>query len=199
MSTVALSLEVRLTEELVESIQAKKRIVEQEMPTLVRIVEAISRALREGKKVLVFGNGGSAADSQHITAELVSRFRRERRAMAAIALTTDSSILTAIGNDYGFEEVFARQVEALGQAGDVALAISTSGNSPNVLRAIQKAKAMGMKTIGFTGQQGGKLKDAVDICFRVPSNSTPRIQEAHITIAHAICEVIEADCSQENA
>lgn len=201
MSTVALTLEMRLTEEILESIQAKKRMVEQEMPTLVRIVEVIARAIRDGKKVLIFGNGGSAADSQHIAAELVSRFRRERKAMAAIALTVDTSILTAIGNDYGFEEVFARQIEALGQAGDVAMAISTSGNSPNVLKAVEKARGMGMRTIGFTGQNGGKLKDAAEICFRVPSNSTPRIQEAHITIGHAICEVIEADLSheQENA
>lgn len=199
MSTVAVRLETRLTEEVVESIQAKKRVVEQSMPTLVRVVEAISEALHNGKKVLTFGNGGSAADSQHIAAELVSRFRRERRALPAIALTTDTSILTAIGNDYGFEEVFARQVEALGQPGDVALAISTSGNSPNVLKAVQKAREIGMRTIGFTGEQGGKLKDTVDICFRVPSPSTPRIQEVHITVAHAICEVIEADFAQDNA
>ena len=199
MSTVAVSLESRLAEELMESIQVKKRVVEQEMPTLVRIVEAISEALRNGKKVLTFGNGGSAADSQHIAAELMGRFRRERRALPAIALTTDTSILTAIGNDYGFEEVFARQVEALGQPGDVALAISTSGNSPNVLTAVQKAREIGMRTIGFTGQQGGRLKDAVDLCFRAPSPSTPRIQEVHITVAHAICEVIEADLSQNNA
>lgn len=155
--------------------------------------------LREGRKILLFGNGGSAADSQHIAAELVSRFRRERAALPAIALTTDTSILTAISNDYGFEEVFARQVEALGQEGDVVLGISTSGNSPNVLNAVRKAAEIGMKTVGFTGQDGGKLKECVDVCFRVPSQSTPHIQEVHIAVAHALCEVIEEALCQENA
>lgn len=191
--------EASIAAELADSIQAKQRVIEKELPTLNRIADLLNRALREGGKILFFGNGGSAADSQHIAAELVSRFRRERAALPAIALTTDTSILTAISNDYGFEAVFSRQVEALGQEGDVALGISTSGNSPNVLNAIRKATEMGMKTVGFTGQDGGKLKEYADICFRVPSQSTPHIQEVHIAVAHALCEVIEETLCQENA
>jgi D-sedoheptulose 7-phosphate isomerase len=149
------------------------------------------QTLAAGRKVLIFGNGGSAADSQHIAGELVSKFRRERQALAAIALTTDTSILTSIGNDYGFDYLFARQIEALGQEGDVAWGISTSGNSPNVLRAVKTAREQGLITLGFTGQDGGELKNLVDICFCVPSSSTPRIQEVHITVAHALCELVE--------
>lgn len=193
------NFEASIAAELSDSIQAKRRVIEEELPTLSRIANLLNRALREGRKILFFGNGGSAADSQHIAAELVSRFRRERAALPAIALTTDTSILTAISNDYGFEAVFSRQVEALGQEGDVALGISTSGNSPNVLNAIRKATEMGMKTVGFTGQDGGKLKEYADICFRVPSQSTPHIQEVHIAVAHALCEVIEETLCQENA
>ncbi len=191
--------EASIAAELADSIQAKQRVIEEELPTLNRIAGLLNRALREGGKILLFGNGGSAADSQHIAAELVSRFRRERAALPAIALTTDTSILTAIGNDYGFGEVFARQVEALGQEGDVALGISTSGNSPNVLNAIRKAAEIGMKTVGFTGQDGGKLKECVDICFRVPSQSTPHIQEVHMAAAHALCNVIEEAFCHGNA
>jgi D-sedoheptulose 7-phosphate isomerase len=193
MRTVSNSLEAKLVGELTHSIEAKQRVIEQEMPTLVRIVDLLTQALRQGRKVLVFGNGGSAADSQHLAAELVSRFRRERQALPALALTTDTSILTAIGNDYGFENVFSRQIQALGQEGDVAIAISTSGNSPNVLKAIATAQHAAMATVGLTGQDGGRLKDCVDICLRVPSQSTPHIQEAHIAVAHAICEVIEEE------
>jgi D-sedoheptulose 7-phosphate isomerase len=148
-------------------------------------------ALRKGGKIVLAGNGGSAADAQHIAAELVSRFNYDRPALAAIALTTDTSALTAIGNDYSFEYVFARQVEALGRAGDVLLALSTSGNSPNVLAALKAARAQGMKTIGLTGATGGKMVGLCDIAIKIPSAQTPRIQEGHIVIGHSICQVIE--------
>ena len=149
-------------------------------------------ALRNGRKLLFCGNGGSAADAQHWAGELVSRFYYDRPGLAAIALTTDSSILTAIGNDYGYDYVFARQVEALGQAGDVLVAISTSGNSPNVLRAADVARARGMQVVAFTGRGGGKLLSMSDICFRMPSDETPRIQEGHEFVGHLLCALIEA-------
>ncbi len=189
--TTTMDFTAKLAGELRDSIVAKQRVIEQGLPTLNEIANLMNRALHRGGKILLCGNGGSAADSQHIAAELVSRFKRERVALPAVALTTDTSILTAIGNDYGFEGVFSRQVEALGREGDVLVAISTSGNSANILKAVQSAKQMGMMTVGFTGEGGGKLKDSVDICFRVPSQSTPHIQEVHITAAHALCEVIE--------
>jgi D-glycero-alpha-D-manno-heptose-7-phosphate kinase len=149
-------------------------------------------ALRNGRKLLFCGNGGSAADAQHWAGELVSRFYYDRPGLAAIALTTDSSILTAIGNDYGYDYVFARQVEALGQAGDVLVAISTSGNSPNVLRAADVARARGMQVVAFTGRSGGKLLSMSDLCFRMPSDETPRIQEGHEFVGHLLCALIEA-------
>lgn len=149
-------------------------------------------ALRNGRKLLFCGNGGSAADAQHWAGELVSRFYYDRPGLAAIALTTDSSILTAIGNDYGYDYTFARQVEALGQQGDVLVAISTSGNSPNVLRAADAAHARGMQVIAFTGRSGGKLGAVADSCFRMPSDETPRIQEGHEFIGHLLCALIEA-------
>lgn len=149
-------------------------------------------ALRNGGKLLFCGNGGSAADAQHWAGELVSRFYHDRPALAAIALTTDSSILTAIGNDYGYDYTFARQVEALGQAGDVLVAISTSGNSPNVLRAAEAARVRGMQVIAFTGRSGGKLLALADSCFRMPSDETPRIQEGHEFVGHLLCALIEA-------
>ena len=149
-------------------------------------------ALRNGRKLLFCGNGGSAADAQHWAGELVSRFYYDRPGLAAIALTTDSSILTAIGNDYGYDYTFARQVEALGQGGDVLVAISTSGNSPNVLRAADAARARGMQVIAFTGRSGGKLLALSDSCFRMPSDETPRIQEGHEFVGHLLCSLIEA-------
>ena len=149
-------------------------------------------ALRAGRKLLFCGNGGSAADAQHWAGELVSRFNYDRPGLPAIALTTDSSILTAIGNDYGYDRVFARQVEALGVAGDVLVAISTSGNSPNVVAAIEAARARDIATIGFTGQGGGSMATLCDVCLRIPSASTPRIQEGHEVLGHALCAMIEA-------
>ena len=146
---------------------------------------------RASGKILIAGNGGSAADAQHFAGELVSRFYFDRPALSAIALTTDSSILTAIGNDYGYEDVFSRQVQAHGKLGDVFIAISTSGNSPNILKAIEVAKAQGLTVIGLTGRSGGRVKDLCDICLCAPSDSTPRIQECHLIIEHTLCACIE--------
>jgi D-sedoheptulose 7-phosphate isomerase len=147
--------------------------------------------LRAGGKLIAFGNGGSASDAQHMVAELVGRYAVKRQALAAIALTTNTSSLTAIANDFGFEEIFARQLEALGQPQDLVFAISTSGNSSNVLRGLETAKALGLKKIGLTGNNGGKLRDLVDVCIIVPSRSTPRIQEAHALIIHILCGIVE--------
>lgn len=159
---------------------------------LVRAVDACVASLRAGGKLLFAGNGGSAADAQHWAGELVSRFYYDRPGLAAVALTTDSSILTAIGNDYGYDYTFARQIEALGRAGDVLVAISTSGNSPNILRAAEAARARGVQVLGFTGQGGGGLAPLSDICFRMPSDETPRIQEGHELVGHLLCALIEA-------
>jgi D-sedoheptulose 7-phosphate isomerase len=153
----------------------------------------VVHSLRQGNKLLLFGNGGSAADAQHLAAEFVGRFVLERRALPAIALTTDTSILTAVGNDYGFDQVFARQIEALGRPGDVAIGISTSGNSPNVLAAINVAAARGLKTVGLAGKDGGALAKAVDVAIVIPSSNTARIQECHITIGHLFCELVEKE------
>lgn len=158
-----------------------------------RAVEVCVSSLRAGGKLLFAGNGGSAADAQHWAGELVSRFYYDRPGLPAIALTTDTSILTAIGNDYGYDYTFARQVEALGRPGDVLMLISTSGNSPNVVRAAEAARARGIAIVGFTGQAGGKLAPMSDICFRIPSNETPRIQEGHEFIGHLLCALIEAE------
>jgi len=159
----------------------------------------IMGCLRNGGKVLFFGNGGSAADAQHLAAELVGRFVRERAGLPAIALTTDSSILTAVGNDYGFEQVFARQIQALGQSGDVAVAISTSGNSANVLEGVKEARKRNLKTIGLTGKDGGTLAQQADVAITIPSTSTARIQECHIAIGHLFCELVDADFSESKS
>jgi len=150
-------------------------------------------ALRDGKKILFAGNGGSAADAQHWAGELVSRFYYDRPGLPAIALTTDTSILTAIGNDYGYDYTFARQIEALGQQGDVFVAISTSGRSKNIMRALDASEAKGVRVIGFTGKGGGDMLDRCDICFRIPSDETPRIQEGHEFIGHLLCALIESE------
>ncbi len=153
----------------------------------------IKKALAGGHKVLFCGNGGSAADSQHLAAEFVGRFQKERKGIAGIALTVDTSILTAVANDYGYDRVFSRQVEALGQSGDVLVGISTSGNSKNVLAAIAEAKAKGMQCIGMTAQGGGKMKDECDICIAIPCPVTARAQEMHILIGHIICELVDGE------
>src|SRR5438874_2036356 len=151
----------------------------------------IIMCLRAGGKLLFFGNGGSAADAQHLAAEFVGRFVRERAGLPAIALTTDSSILTAVGNDYGFDQIFARQVQALGRPGDVAIAISTSGNSPNIIEGVKAARKGYLKTIGLSGKDGGLLAAEADVVITIASTSTARIQECHITIGHLLCELTE--------
>jgi D-sedoheptulose 7-phosphate isomerase len=155
------------------------------------LVRSCSDALRSGHKLLFFGNGGSAADAQHLATEFVVRYRRNRRALAAIALTTDTSALTAIGNDFGFDELFARQVEALCSSGDVAIGISTSGNSENVIRGLQAAKAGGAVTVAFTGEGGGRLAGRVDCSIRIPSTVTARVQEMHLLLGHVLCAILE--------
>jgi D-sedoheptulose 7-phosphate isomerase len=153
----------------------------------------ITSCLRSGGKLLLFGNGGSAADAQHLAAEFVGRFVRERDGLPAIALTTDSSILTAIGNDYGFDRIFARQLQALGRPGDVAIGLSTSGNSPNVLEGVKVAKQGNLKTIGLSGKDGGLLAKQAEMTITIPSDSTARVQECHITIGHLLCELVERE------
>jgi len=180
-------------ESLKESAEVKLLIEKECSAEIISSVDILIDAFKNGNKLLLCGNGGSAADSQHIAAEFMIRLSHdiERPAIPAIALTTDTSNLTAGGNDIGFENVFARNVEGLGQAGDVLIAISTSGNSKNILLAIDKAKEKGMKVIGFLGGTGGKCKDKVDIPILIPSTNTQRIQEGHITVAHILCEAVE--------
>jgi len=166
------------------------------LATARQIAEVIANALRGGNKLLIAGNGGSAGDAQHIAAEIVGRYKKDRPAYAAIALTTDTSALTAIGNDYGFEQVFSRQVEGLGQRGDVLLAITTSGRSPNILAALKVARQRGLVTIGFTGAKGAAMGAACDHLLLAPSDDTPVIQQIHMAFAHGICEVIEQTLMQ---
>jgi D-sedoheptulose 7-phosphate isomerase len=177
---------------LEEHLVSLKALVDTKLDQIVQTGELICRTLKAGKKVLLCGNGGSAADAQHIAAELVGRYELHRRAWPAIALTTDTSALTAISNDFGYEEVFARQVEALAETNDVLIAISTSGGSPNVIRAVEKAKECGCKTIALGGGDGGRLASLCDYALIVPSNRTARVQEAHITIGHLWCEMVDA-------
>lgn len=179
--------------QLNESAQLKLKL---DATQIVSAAQLIIEAYQKGGKVLLMGNGGSAADAQHIAAELVGRFKKERKSLPAIALTTDTSVLTSIGNDYNFNAVFKRQVEALAQPEDIVIGISTSGNSTNVLLAIEKAKEIGAKTIGLSGNDGGKLLSAADLCLVVPSNNTPRIQESHITIGHILCDLVEQNLFQ---
>ncbi len=178
---------VRVIEDHVEVAKALRALA----PQIALAGFLVLTALARGGKLLVAGNGGSAADAQHIAAELAGRFMRERRPLAAIALNGNSSAITAIGNDYGFEEVFARQVGGLGRAGDVLLAISTSGSSPNILRAVDEARALGMTVIGLTGERCGLLVPGCDLALKVPSEVTARIQEMHILIGHLICQIVE--------
>ena len=174
------------------SAHAKQVFLSENADALERAIGIVADALGRGKKLLLFGNGGSAADAQHIAAEFVGRFMRERRPLPAIALTTDTSALTSIANDYGYDDVFARQVRALAMAGDVALAISTSGRSPSVLRAAAACRELGVTTIGLTGGDGGELARAVDLSLRVSaSRLSARIQETHILVGHVICELVD--------
>lgn len=160
---------------------------------IVRLGALFARAVKSGNCIFFMGNGGSAADSQHLAAEFVGRFQKERRGLPAVALTTDTSILTAVGNDYGFDAVFARQVEALAKAGDVVVGLSTSGNSPNVIKALQAAKAAGAVAVGMTGRSGGKMAAICDLCIKVPADVTARIQEAHALIGHIACQLVDEE------
>ena len=173
------------------TIALHERVRDREHDDLLRVAAAIRAAHAAGGKVLIFGNGGSAADAQHMAAELVNRFQKERKALAALSLTTDTSILTSIGNDYTFDRVFDRQVEALGRPGDVALGITTSGNSANVVRGLEAARGCGMVTVALTGRDGGTAGKIADIHVNVPDDSTARVQEVHTTLIHVICELVE--------
>lgn len=180
-----------ITDILAESLAVKERTIRERTGVLLSAADAMVEALAADRKILIFGNGGSAADAQHIAAEFVNRFRMERPPLAAISLTTDTSALTAIGNDYAFAQVFSKQVRALGRAGDVALGISTSGNSENVVAGLQASRDAGLRTIGMTGRGGGKLRGICDVLLDVDSEVTARIQETHITMAHILCELVD--------
>ena len=181
-----------LLKQVQDAIELKRRFFDAELDHVLAQADDMAERLRRGGRILVAGNGGSAADAQHLAAELSGRYLKERRALAGIALTTDTSALTAIGNDYGFDFVFSRQVEALGRPGDLFIGISTSGNSPNILKAVESAKELGMRTLGLLGRDGGKLKGMVDDALIVPSSVTARIQEVHQMVYHFWCEAIDA-------
>lgn len=176
---------------LLQSIQIKEDLLHTRIDQIIDLSNMVIDSLKKGGKVMLFGNGGSASDSQHIAAELVGRYQKDRMALPAIALTTNTSIITAIANDYGYEAVFAKQVEALGEKNDIVIGISTSGKARNVAAGIKQAKKMGIKTIVFTGGDGGEIAKMADVSLVVPSKVTARIQEAHIAVGHIICEVVE--------
>lgn len=184
-------------EHLRGSMRTQSDLLEREAVKIESAADLLWQVLRSGKKVLLCGNGGSAADAQHLAAEWVGRYETERRPYPAIALTTDTSALTAIANDYGYDTVFARQVRALGAAGDALIAISTSGNSRNVLEAVKAARAMQIRVVGLTGDSGGALADLSDVCVRVPSKKTAHIQECHIAVSHAFCATVDYFSKQE--
>jgi D-sedoheptulose 7-phosphate isomerase len=179
-----------ILEILGESLRVKDQCIRQNIDNILSSIKTIASCIKSGNKILIFGNGGSAADAQHIAAEFVNRFKIERPPLAAIALTTDTSIITSIGNDYNFDDIFSKQVQALGKKGDVAIGISTSGNSKNVIEAMHAAKKIGMYTMAMTGS-GGELARCSDMVFTVASETTARIQEVHITIAHILCELVD--------
>lgn len=189
-------MEEQIKKELVEHQEAIEKLASSQTKKIELIALALINSYRKGGKMVIFGNGGSAADAQHIAGEMMGRFKIERKPMPAIALTPNSSLVTAIGNDFGFEYIFERQVDALVNPNDVVIGISTSGNAQNVLRGLKKAKERGATTIAFTGRTGGKLQEisyAIDIFLQVPSDNTPRIQEAHIAVGHIMCGLVEAE------
>lgn len=186
-----MNLQDRIRQIFQRSIEVKQSFLSTNLDLMETVVTHLVQSLQNGRKVLLFGNGGSAADAQHLAAEFVNRFLYDRPALPAIALNTDTSVLTSISNDDAYTRIFSRQIEALGKEGDVAIGISTSGNSPNVLLGLQKAREMGLYTVALSGGDGGKIKAAADVCLTVPVRETPRIQEVHITIGHAICELVE--------
>ncbi len=187
----------RITDILLESIQVKEELLRTSVGQIKDLSELVIEALKKGGKVILFGNGGSAADAQHIAAEFIGRFKKDRTALAAISLTTNTSVLTSLANDYGYDVVFAKQVEALGQKNDIAIGISTSGKAKNVALGIKQAKKNGLKTIAFTGGDGGEIAKLADVSFIVNSSVTARIQEAHIIVGHIICELVEQTLCQE--
>ncbi len=180
-----------IEDQLADSAYVKLLLLQRQSGVIEAIGRRLAATLKAGRRIYLFGNGGSAADAQHIAAELEARFLRERKALPALALTTNTSTLTAVGNDYGYERVFARQVEAYARRGDAVIAISTSGNSPNVLAGVKAAKRAGAFAIGFTNEKGGKLKGAVDLCLQVPSTDTQRVQECHLATGHVVCGILE--------
>ena len=181
-----------IQQRLSDHLEVLQKLMASDLPKkLEKCAEIVEKALKEGHKVLFCGNGGSAADSQHLAAEFVGRFQKERKGLPAIALTVDTSILTAVANDYGYDTVFARQVQALGEAGDVLIGISTSGNSRNVLLAVEEAKTKGISCIGMTAEGGGKMAEECDICLAVPAKVTARAQEMHILMGHILCELVD--------
>ena len=182
-----------------EHLSVAERAARELPPVIGQIVTAVHTCVRGGNQILACGNGGSAADAQHLVAELVGRFRDERRALAAVALTADTAILTAVGNDYGYERIFARQVEALARPGDLLFAISTSGNSPNVVQAAQTARRLGCTVVAFTGARGGELASHADVLLKAPSNTVARIQEVHTLCIHVLCESLDALIRAEQA
>src|SRR5216683_6910709 len=191
--------EPRVIKLMEASIATKQELVHSsvDLSLVANVSEVLIKALRQGNKAILFGNGGSAGDAQHIAAEFVGRFAFDRPALPALALSVNTSCVTAIGNDYGFDQVFSRQIEALARRGDVAIGISTSGNSSNVLHAVSTARKMGLHTIALTGSSGGNLRNSVDHCICVPSNESPRIQECHILIGYIISELVEREISPE--
>lgn len=186
-----MTLQARFQAAFTDSIALKRQVLKDLGPQVTAVAELLAQVFRSGGKVLIFGNGGSAADAQHLAAEFVNRFQVERPPLAAQALTTDTSILTAVGNDYDFTEIFAKQIRALGKPGDLAWAISTSGNSPNVVDGLKTAREMGLKTLALSGCDGGPVAAAADLALTVPSRSTPRVQEVHITLGHVLCDLVD--------
>ena len=190
------TMKTLISTNLAQSVQAQQAFGTAASDRIVQLVEWIIETFQGGGKLLIFGNGGSAADAQHMAAEFVNRFKISRRPLPAIALTTDSSVLTSIGNDFGYDLVFVKQIEALGRPGDLVLAISTSGNSPNVVKAVETARKMGLRTValtGGTGRPGGALGPLVDLLLNVPADATPHIQEAHLWAEHMVCELVERE------
>jgi len=187
-----MNLRKKVEDALAQSAFVKLLLLQRQAAVIEKIGTTLARVLKSGRAMYIFGNGGSAADSQHIAAELEARFLKERKALPCHALTTNTSTLTAVGNDYGYEYTFSRQIEAYCRKGDAAIAISTSGNSVNVLEAVKRARKAGAVTIGFTNETGGKLKRLVDLCLCVPSTDTQRVQECHITVGHIVCDIIES-------
>ena len=182
-----------------DSASVKLSFAGKNIKTIISVVDLIVEAFHEGNKVILFGNGGSAADAQHIAAEFVNRFMIERPPLPALALTTDTSVITSIGNDYNYDQIFLKQIKALGKEGDIAWGISTSGNSPNVLKALKEARKMGLKTVGLTGKDGGKMVKLVDYLLNVESDVTARVQETHITVSNVICQLVDIKLFSHNS